>query len=101
MEAPSAEGLIVPARGSAVAVDGEVGTRRLRRGLPGPGAFELGALGTLPVYAEPAAEADTVVGLRDLAVELDGDAWQAASLGDAARRLRAHDALLRCLRNRA
>jgi NAD+ diphosphatase len=80
LEAPSVEGLIVPARGSSVAVDGEVGARRLRRGLPGPGSFELGALGTLPVYAEPAAEADTVVGLRDLAVELDGAAWQAASL---------------------
>ena len=35
IEAPSAEGLIVPARGSAVAVDGDAGTRRLRRGLPG------------------------------------------------------------------
>jgi NAD+ diphosphatase len=79
-EIPAAEGLLVPARGSAVAVAGDAEARALRRGVPGRGAFELGTLGGVPVYAEAAADDDPVVGLRDLATELDGPSWQAASL---------------------
>jgi NAD+ diphosphatase len=77
---PAAEGLILPARGSAVAVDGDADQRRLRRGVPAEGAFELGRLDGQPIYAQGASDGDEVVGLRDLATELDAESWQAASL---------------------
>jgi NAD+ diphosphatase len=77
---PAAEGVLLPARGSAVAVGGDAGARRLRRGVPVEGAFELGTLDGEPVYALAASDHDEVVGLRDLATELDGETWQAASL---------------------
>ena len=80
LEPSPAEGLIVPTRGSAVVVDGDPDARRFLRGTPEPGAFELGTLDGLPIYAQAAAEDDPVVGLRDLATELDGESWQAASL---------------------
>jgi NAD+ diphosphatase len=79
-EAATVEGLVVPARGSSVAVDGDESSRLLRRGLGAIGGFQVGTLGELPVYAEEAPEDAPVVGLRDLAVELDGESWQAASL---------------------
>jgi NAD+ diphosphatase len=79
-DAPTAAGLLVPTRGSAVAVDGDSDARRLRRGIPRAGSFELGMLDGEPIYAQAAAEDDDVVGLRDLAVEVDGETWQAASL---------------------
>jgi NAD+ diphosphatase len=79
-EAPTVEGLLVPTRGSAVAVDGDADDRHLRRGIPSAGSFELGTLDGEPIYAQAASEDDDVVGLRDLAVELDSETWQAASL---------------------
>jgi NAD+ diphosphatase len=79
-EVPSAPGLLLPTRGSAVAVDGAPDARRLRRGIPDAGSFELGTLDGEPLYALAAGEQDDIVGLRDLATELDGETWQAASL---------------------
>jgi NAD+ diphosphatase len=80
VEAPTVEGVLVPVRGSAVAADGPPDARRLRRGLARAGSFELGTLDGVPVYAEAATDDDEVVGLRDLATELDGPSWEAASL---------------------
>jgi NAD+ diphosphatase len=80
LEPPTTEGLIVPARGSAVVVEGDVDARRFPRGTPSIGSFELGTLDGEPIYAHPAPDDDPVVGLRDLATELDGESWQAASL---------------------
>jgi NAD+ diphosphatase len=80
LEPPTAEGLIVPTRGSAVVVEGNTDARAFRRGIPPTGSFELGTLDGHPIYAQAAAEDDAVVGLRDLATELDGESWQAASL---------------------
>jgi NAD+ diphosphatase len=77
---PAGEGLILPARGSAVAVAGDADRRSFLRGVPAEGAFQLGMLDGQPVYAQAAADEDEVVGLRDLATELDGESWQAASL---------------------
>jgi NAD+ diphosphatase len=79
-ETPAAAGLLLPTRGSAVAVDGDIDARRLRRGIPDADSFELGTLDGEPIYALAASEADDVIGLRDLATELDGETWQAASL---------------------
>jgi NAD+ diphosphatase len=79
-EAATREGLLLPTRGSAVAVDGEADARRLRRGIAPAGSFELGTLDGEPLYALAAAEDEPVAGLRDLATELDGETWQAASL---------------------
>lgn len=79
-EPPATEGLLLPTHGSAVAVDGDAAVRSLRRGIPPAGSFALGTLDGEPVYALAAAERDDVVGLRDLAAELDGGTWQAASL---------------------
>jgi NAD+ diphosphatase len=80
LEAPTVEGLVVPARGSSVVVDGDDSARLLRRGLGAVGGFQIGTLGELPVYAEQAPDDAPVIGLRDLAIELDGESWQAASL---------------------
>jgi NAD+ diphosphatase len=79
-EPPTEDGVLIPARGSAVAADGPPDARGLRRGIPRTGSFELGTLDGVPVYAEAAADDDEVVGLRDLATELDGPSWEAASL---------------------
>ncbi len=80
LEPPAVEGLVIPARGSAVQVDGDEDARTLRRGIGSVGGFQIGRLGELPVYAEEATEDDGLVGLRDLATQIDGEAWQAASL---------------------
>jgi NAD+ diphosphatase len=80
LETPDVEGLVVPARGSSVAVGGDASARGLRTGLGSIGGFQIGTLGELPVYAEEALDDDAVFGLRDLASELDGESWQAASL---------------------
>ena len=80
LEPPTSPGLLVPTRGSAVVVDGDPDARSLRRGLPHVGSFELGTLDGEPIYALPADDGDDAVGLRDLAVELDGESWQVASL---------------------
>jgi NAD+ diphosphatase len=79
-EVPIAEGFLIRASGSAAAVDGEGDVRTLRRGLGSLGGFQIGTLDGVPVYAEPGDEGEPVVGLRDLATQLDGQAWQAASL---------------------
>ena len=80
LEPTDVEGLMLPTRGSAVVVDGPPDARSVRRGIPPIGAFELGTIDGEPVYARAADEGDEVVGLRDLATELDGETWQAASL---------------------
>jgi NAD+ diphosphatase len=80
LEAPGEEGLVVPARGSAVVVDGASGARTLRRGTGIAGGFALGTLAGTPVYAEAAGDDAETVGLRDLANEIDEQSWQAASL---------------------
>ena len=79
LEQPEEQGLVIPARGSAVQVDGDDGARALRPGIGSVGGFRIGTLGEVPVYAE-AAEGDGLVGLRDLATQIDGESWQAASL---------------------
>jgi NAD+ diphosphatase len=80
LEAPTAEGLVVPSYGSSVVVDGDDHRRELRRGLGAIGGFQIGTLGDLPVYAEQAPDDAPIVGLRDLASQIDGESWQAASL---------------------
>jgi NAD+ diphosphatase len=80
LEAPTAEGLLVPTRGSALAVAGDADSRSFLRGIPSVDAFALGTLDGEPLYAQPASDDADVVGLRDLASELDTDSWQAASL---------------------
>jgi NAD+ diphosphatase len=79
-ETPTVEGFVIRTNGSSAVVDGDEHARSLRRGLGVAGEFRIGTLDGIPVYAGPAEDGEPAVGLRDLATQLDGESWQAASL---------------------